>query len=182
MSTEPDITELPKAYRWMSRYGPVLLCTVGAAMVLYAMLVNKPAPVSITLIVMGAGSLIVGVLLPRIKGTVEVGTSGVKAALEGVAMIDAVRDLVAATTETVAEETIPDDQADKQAQVNRVVHMLLDVVTTWLLLEPRTPISQLYSKLRHPSRSQRIPKDIDPELLETYERFLSALAHRVGPD
>ena len=105
MSTEQN--ELPKAYRWMSRYGPVVLCLAGAAMVIYAMIASKPTAVTITLIVMGAGSLIVGVLLPRTKGTVEVGTSGVKAALEGVAMIDTVSTLVVATAETVAEETIP---------------------------------------------------------------------------
>jgi hypothetical protein len=143
-------------------------------MVVYAMITNKPAAVSITLIVMGAGSLILGVLLPRIKGTVEVGTSGVKAALEGVGMIDAVRDLVAATAETVAEETIPDDQTDKEAQVALQVQLVLDAVTHWLLQD--RPIEVLYSKLRHPSRSQRLRTD--PELLETYERFLHALDQR----
>jgi hypothetical protein len=57
MPTEHNGSELPKAYRWMSRYGPVLLCFVGAAMLLYSMVANKPDAVSITLIVMGAGCL-----------------------------------------------------------------------------------------------------------------------------
>jgi hypothetical protein len=58
---------------------------------------------------MGAGGLIVGVMLPCIKGTVEVGTSGVKATLESVAVTDTMRNLVAATAEIVAEQAIPDD-------------------------------------------------------------------------
>jgi hypothetical protein len=59
-----EIVEVPRAYRWMSRYGPVLLCIVGAGMVLGAMLLDKPDAVLVTLIVMGVGSLVAGVLLP----------------------------------------------------------------------------------------------------------------------
>jgi hypothetical protein len=177
MSIEPDRSELPRAYRWMSRYGPVLLCIVGAAMVLYAMLADKQDAVSITLIVMGAGSLIVGVLLPRIKGAVEVGTGGVKAALQGVEMIDTVKSIVAATAETVAQETIPDDQADKEAKVAREVELLLRVVTTWL--ETGAPEALLYSRLRHPSASS-VFRDADPKLVGTYLRFVDAVAQFSG--
>jgi len=140
-------------------------------MVLYATVAKKPDSVLITLIIMGVGSFIVGVLLPRIKGPVEVGTAGVKAAVEGVASIDAMRTIAAATAETVAQATI-DEQPDKEAKVARQVQVLLDTVTIWMRLGQ--PTSQLLSKLRHPSRSQLLSES-EPELLDTYDRFIEAL-------
>jgi hypothetical protein len=164
MPTEPS--ELPKVYRWMSRYGPILLCAVGITMVLYAMLADKPDAVSISLIVLGVGSIAVGVLLPRIKGPVELGTGGVKAELESVHMIDA---LVAATAETVAEVTIP-DQPDKEAKVAHQIKLLMDTLELSLRENPPKPGSLLHAKLHHPSQLPAI-RNADPELQDTYARF-----------
>jgi hypothetical protein len=105
---------------------------------------------------------------------VEVGTQGVKALVESVAAIDALKRVAAATAETVAQTTIP-DQPDKEAKVARQVRMVLDAITLWLAEEPRRPVSVLYSRLRHPSRSAAL-RDADPELADTYYRLMEALS------
>jgi hypothetical protein len=173
---QEETPEVPKPYRWMSRYGPVLLCVVGVGMVLGGMLLDRADAVLITLIVMGVGSLVAGVLLPRIKGPVEVGTQGVKAAVESVTAIDAIRTVAAATAETVAETTIP-DQPDKDAKVARQVQMLSDAVTLWLQSQPRFLESRSWASYSKPPRPSGFiaPRGTDPELKETYSHFLDAL-------
>jgi hypothetical protein len=168
-----ELVEVPKAYRRMSRYGPVLLCAVGVGMVAGGMLLDRPTAVLVTLIVMGVGSVVAGVLLPRIRGPVEVGTQGVKAAVESVQAIDAIKTIVAAAAETVAETTIP-DQPDKAAKVAKQVDLILKAVTYWLERQPR-PVGMLYDMLRHPSTSTHFG-DVDPELAEIYARFMGAVA------
>lgn len=173
MVTDPqEVVELPRPYRWMSRYSPIFLCVTGLAMVLFAMFAKKPDSVLITFIIMGVGCVIVGALLPRIKGPVEVGTAGVKASVES---IDDIRTIAAAAAETVAQSTIP-DQPNKDAMVARQVGIILDVISFWLRQDPRPPIGSLAAKLRHPSRSQMIFRDSDPELRDTYYKFLQALS------
>jgi hypothetical protein len=177
-SASKQDVELPKPYLWMSRYGPVLLCVVGVGMVLGAMLLDRPDAVLVTLIVMGVGSLVAGVLLPRIKGPVEVGTQGVKAAVESVAAIDAIKTVAAAAAETVAETTIP-DQPDKDAKVARQVQMVSDAVTLWLQSQPRILLNlshqrSSFGRTTLPS-GFIAPRGTDSELKETYSRLLDAL-------
>jgi len=183
---------LPNAYLWMSRYGPLALCVFGLAMVLYAMIVERPAPITITWIVMGAGAFFAGIVLPRVKGAVEVGTQGVKAELDDVRAIEArfveaMTSVVTATAEKVAEATIP-EQPDKDAQIAEQVKVVRDTVAVaehnlprllvasrWRAdqsAQPGDPGDRLWQDLKLLNEHLSIPRNADPELAKTYSDFI----------
>jgi hypothetical protein len=136
---------LPAVYLRVSRLGPLALCALGLGMVLYAMFVHRPTTLLITSMILGIGTFIAGVVLPRVEGDVEVGTRGMKAGVVSARAFEGAMKLaVAATAETVAENTIPDEQADKQAQVDRQVRLLLDALTLWLGQQDNTSAFELW--------------------------------------
>jgi hypothetical protein len=70
---------------------------------------------------------IAGVLLPRIRGPVELGLSGVKGAVEGLPQAL----MLVAVAREAAEEAIPADEPDKERRVNEVVgHTVSELTNT----------------------------------------------------
>jgi hypothetical protein len=107
-----------RPFRWPLMYGPWALGVIGLMMIAAGLFLDRPSPVALTVIGFGAAMIIAGVLLPRMRGTVELGPSGVKGAVEG--LPEALM-LVAVTAKEAAEQAIPEDAPDKERKVNEVV-------------------------------------------------------------
>jgi hypothetical protein len=120
-----DMPELPsdyqafrRSYRWLLLYGPWAFAALGLALIGVGLFADHPSEVAVAALGIGAAMFGAGVLLPRMRGPVEIGSSGVKAVIERVprAMM-----LVAVTAKQAAEQAIPADAPDKERRVNDVV-------------------------------------------------------------
>jgi hypothetical protein len=113
-----EYREFRRSYRWLLLFGPWALAVIGVSLIGVGLFADRPSEVALTAIGFGAAMTIAGVLLPRMRGPVELGPGGVKGAVEG---LPEPLMLVAVTAEHVAEQTIPEDAPDKRRKVNEVV-------------------------------------------------------------
>jgi hypothetical protein len=114
-----DYQAFKRAYRWPLLYGPWVLGLIGLVMIGVGLFVDRPGQVALTSIGFGAAMLIAGVLLPRMQGQLELGPSGVKGAVH--ALPAAFMAAAVTTARKVAEETIPEDEPEKERKVNEAV-------------------------------------------------------------
>lgn len=63
------------------RYGPLATSALGLVLVIIGIVSHRPGPVIITLLTLGVVLVIAEVLIPRVKGSIEVTATAVKGAL-----------------------------------------------------------------------------------------------------
>ncbi len=74
-----------------SRHGDAALYAAGALMIGAGVILENQAAVKTVLVLIGAGLVLVGVLLPRVTGTIEMGPQGIKIPIAVVARLEATR-------------------------------------------------------------------------------------------
>lgn len=114
-----------------SRHGDAALYAVGALMIGAGVLIENQAAVKTVLVLVGAGLVLVGVLLPRVTGTIEMGPQGIKIPIAVVARLEATR--------LEAEQKAPDRVSEA---VGRAYQALLPVIASG---------DDLHSAIRTPS-------------------------------
>jgi hypothetical protein len=117
-----DYREFRRSYRWLLLYGPWALAVIGLALIGIGLFADRPGEVSLAAIGFGAAMFIAGVLLPRMRGLVELGPSGVKGAVEGLPQAF----MLVAVAREAAEQAIPADEPDKERRVNEVVGLTVE--------------------------------------------------------
>jgi hypothetical protein len=129
-----DYRAFRRSYRWLLLYGPWALAVLGVVLIGVGLFANRPGEVALAAIGFGAAMFIAGVLLPRMRGPLELGPSGVKGAVEG--LPEALM-LVAVTAKEAAEQAIPADDPNKERRVDQVVGHTVSEMASSFALEPR---------------------------------------------
>jgi hypothetical protein len=153
-----DYRAFRRPYRWLLLYGPWALAILGVALIGVGLFANRPSEVALAAIGFGAAMFIAAVLLPRMRGPVDIGASGVKGALEGLPP-----DLMyVAGAKRAAEHAIPADAPDRDRRVDEVVgrtareltvalwdtaESLRDTAQTSDSLPPLSQLSQLFDEV-----------------------------------
>lgn len=78
-----EFAGLPAPYVQMLRYGPWALSVLGLGLIAFALLVDRPVPLQIAPLVLGALCFVGGVVLPRTKGQLVLDRQGIRADLQG---------------------------------------------------------------------------------------------------
>jgi hypothetical protein len=112
-----DYRAFRRSYRWLLLYGPWALAVLGVALIGVGLFADRPGEVALAAIGFGAAMFIAGVLLPRMRGPVELGPGGVKGAVEGLPQAL----MLLEVAREAAEQAIPADEPDRDRRVNEVV-------------------------------------------------------------
>jgi hypothetical protein len=139
-----DYRAFRRSYRWQLLYGPWALAVLGLALIGVGLLADRPGEVAVTAITLGVVMVLAGVLLPRMGGPVEIGTSGVKGDVESLPQALRFVD----TGARLAAEQLITPGADKERKVEEVVKRVVErefPQKVWRRAirpgEPRTPIN-----------------------------------------
>jgi hypothetical protein len=116
---EPSIR---RAYVLHLLGAPWLLVLLGLGLMLAGVLGNRPSAVAVSALGFGAGMAIVGCLLTRISGPVEVSATGVKGNL------DAMPREVLTIARSAAEKATPEDEPNRALKIDSVA---FNTVSEW---------------------------------------------------
>jgi hypothetical protein len=95
-----------RAYAWPILWGPWVTSAIGLALLVFGMTVNSPVPVRVTALGLGPITIVAGLLLPRMQGSMELSATGFKGQIDSVPM-----SLVLA--HRAAEKAIPEGEPDR---------------------------------------------------------------------
>jgi hypothetical protein len=121
-----DYRAFRRSYRWLLLYGPWALAVLGVTLIGIGLFANRPGEVALAAIGFGAAMFIAGVLLPRMRGPVELGPSGVKGAIE--ALPSSL--MYVAGARKAADHAIATDEPDRDRKVNEIVGLTMTELLT----------------------------------------------------
>lgn len=133
-----------------SRHGDAALYAAGALMIGAGVILENQAAVKTVLVLVGAGLVLVGVLLPRVTGTIEMGPQGIKIPIAVVARLEATR--------LEAEQKAPERVSEA---VGKAYQALLPLIASgddlhFAIRTPSTPARS--SSIRPPGQRITCPK------------------------
>jgi hypothetical protein len=123
-----------RSYAWPLLWGPWVSTVVGGVLIGSGMFSDAPAEVWITEIVVGAALVFGGTLMPRMKGLLQLGATGLRGEIGGLpyGLI-----LAEHAAENVAETTIPKDAPDREQRAKEATQRAVTVALWQLMSEAR---------------------------------------------
>ena len=105
-SPVPEERPFRRSYSWPILWGPWVTSVIGLVLLVFGMTVNSPVAVRVTALGLGPLTVVAGLLLPRMRGALELSATGFKGTIDSVpgALMLA---------HTAAEKAIPEGEPNR---------------------------------------------------------------------